>query len=77
MPKSSVLRLLSEVVKSYSSCTQLITQYTYTAAQTPLVHEVRPASGYEFFNEIHKDLLAKMSMSNFKKKLCAEEQCLK
>ncbi|XP_061178702.1 E3 ubiquitin-protein ligase HUWE1-like [Saccostrea echinata] len=39
MPKSSVLRLLSEVVKSYSSCTQLITQYTYHAAQTPLVHE--------------------------------------
>ncbi|XP_078340185.1 E3 ubiquitin-protein ligase HUWE1-like isoform X5 [Crassostrea virginica] len=39
MPKSSVLRLLSEVVKSYSSCTQLITQYTYTAAQTTLVHE--------------------------------------
>ncbi|XP_048739045.2 E3 ubiquitin-protein ligase HUWE1-like isoform X5 [Ostrea edulis] len=39
MPKSSVLRLLSEVVKSYSTCTQLITQYTYHTGQTPLVHE--------------------------------------
>ncbi|KAK3103700.1 hypothetical protein FSP39_021121 [Pinctada imbricata] len=38
-PKSSILRLLSEIIKSYSTCTQLITQYTYQAGQSILVPE--------------------------------------
>ncbi|KAL8595169.1 hypothetical protein ACOMHN_013842 [Nucella lapillus] len=38
-PKSAILRLLSEVIKSYGNCTQLITQYTYEAAQSDLLGE--------------------------------------
>lgn len=41
IPKSAILRLLSEVIKSYSNCTQLITQYTYEPSQSELVGEVR------------------------------------
>lgn len=40
MPKSAVLRLLSEMIKSYSSCTRLITNYTYHSGQSELVVEV-------------------------------------
>lgn len=40
LPKSAVLRLLSEFIKSYSSCTQLITQYSYKAGQSELISEV-------------------------------------
>ncbi|CAG2230370.1 E3 ubiquitin-protein ligase UPL2,E3 ubiquitin-protein ligase NEDD4-like,Probable E3 ubiquitin-protein ligase TOM1,E3 ubiquitin-protein ligase pub1,E3 ubiquitin-protein ligase Su(dx),Probable E3 ubiquitin-protein ligase hulA,E3 ubiquitin-protein ligase pub3,E3 ubiquitin-protein ligase TOM1-like,E3 ubiquitin-protein ligase NEDD4,NEDD4-like E3 ubiquitin-protein ligase WWP2,E3 ubiquitin-protein ligase UPL1,E3 ubiquitin-protein ligase ptr1,E3 ubiquitin-protein ligase Itchy,E3 ubiquitin-protein ligase HUWE1,E3 u len=39
MPKSAVLRLLSEMIKSYSSCTRLITNYTYHSGQSELVVE--------------------------------------
>ncbi|XP_021341229.1 E3 ubiquitin-protein ligase HUWE1-like isoform X3 [Mizuhopecten yessoensis] len=39
MPKSLILRLLSEMVKSYGSCTQLITQHVYTGGQSELVPE--------------------------------------
>nr|KAG5697092.1 hypothetical protein BaRGS_002008 [Batillaria attramentaria] len=39
IPKSAILRLLSEVIKSYSNCTQLITQYNYEAGQSELVAE--------------------------------------
>lgn len=41
MPKSAVLRLLSEMIKSYSSCTRLITNYTYHSGQSELVVEVK------------------------------------
>lgn len=41
IPKSAILRLMSEVIKSYGNCTQLITQYTYEAGQTELISEVR------------------------------------
>lgn len=40
MPKSAVLRLLSEMIKSYSSCTRLITNYSYHGGQSDLVVEV-------------------------------------
>ncbi|XP_033745348.1 E3 ubiquitin-protein ligase HUWE1-like isoform X3 [Pecten maximus] len=39
MPKSLILRLLSEMVKSYGSCTQLITQHVYAGGQSELVPE--------------------------------------
>ncbi|XP_060080556.1 E3 ubiquitin-protein ligase HUWE1-like [Ylistrum balloti] len=39
MPKSLILRLLSEMVKSYGSCTQLITQHVYIGGQSELVPE--------------------------------------
>lgn len=39
MPKSAVLRLLSEMIKSYSSCTRLITNYSYHGGQSDLVVE--------------------------------------
>lgn len=73
MFKFSVFRLLFEVVKFYSSCIQFIIQYIYIVVQILLVYEVRLALGYEFFNQIYKDLFVKMSMLNFKKKLCVEE----
>ncbi|XP_076447673.1 E3 ubiquitin-protein ligase HUWE1-like isoform X2 [Babylonia areolata] len=38
-PKSAILRLLSEVIKSYGNCTQLITQYAYEASQSDLLGE--------------------------------------
>ena len=41
LPKSAILRLLSEIVKSYTSCTQLITQHMYTAGQSEIITEVR------------------------------------
>ena len=40
LPKSSILRLISEVIKSYCSCTQLITQHVYQAGQSELITEV-------------------------------------
>ncbi|KAK3600176.1 hypothetical protein CHS0354_039470 [Potamilus streckersoni] len=39
LPKSALLRLLSEIIKSYSSCTQLITQYVYPPGLSELVLE--------------------------------------
>jgi len=39
MPKSSVLRLLSELVKSYGNCAAVIANYTYHAGQSELVSE--------------------------------------
>lgn len=39
LPKSAILRLLSEIVKSYTSCTQLITQHMYTAGQSEIITE--------------------------------------
>lgn len=44
--RSSVLRLLSEVVKSYSLCGALVTQHTYKAGQSELVQEVRGSVFY-------------------------------
>ena len=41
IPKSAILRLLSEMIRSYGNCVQLITQYTYSPGQTELVPEVR------------------------------------
>ena len=40
LPKSSILRLISEIIKSYCSCTQLITQHIYQAGQSELITEV-------------------------------------
>ena len=40
LPKSSILRLISEIIKSYCSCTQLITQHMYQAGQSELITEV-------------------------------------
>lgn len=40
LTKSSILRMLSEMIKSYCSCTQLITQHLYHAGQSELVQEV-------------------------------------
>ncbi|KAL3853804.1 hypothetical protein ACJMK2_017313, partial [Sinanodonta woodiana] len=39
LPKSALLRLLSEIIKSYYSCTQLITQYIYSPWLSELVPE--------------------------------------
>ncbi|XP_064606987.1 E3 ubiquitin-protein ligase HUWE1-like isoform X3 [Liolophura sinensis] len=39
LPKSSILRLLSEIVKSYSNCAKLITQHTYHSDQSELIAE--------------------------------------
>ena len=41
LPKSAILRMLSEIIKSYSNCTHLITQYMYHGGQSELVQEVR------------------------------------
>ena len=40
LPKSGVLRLLAELIKSYAGCGLLVTQYTYSAGQSPLITEV-------------------------------------
>ncbi|RUS89503.1 hypothetical protein EGW08_002736 [Elysia chlorotica] len=37
IPKSAILRLLSEIIRSYGNCVQLITQYYYQPGQTELV----------------------------------------
>ncbi|CAL1528834.1 unnamed protein product [Lymnaea stagnalis] len=37
IPKSAILRLLSEIIRSYGNCVQLITQYNYLPGQTELV----------------------------------------
>ncbi|XP_059143196.1 E3 ubiquitin-protein ligase HUWE1-like isoform X5 [Physella acuta] len=39
IPKSAILRLLSEIIRSYGNCVQLITQYNYQPGQTELVSE--------------------------------------
>lgn len=40
LPKSSILRLLAELVRSYSVCAGLITQHVYHAGETELITEV-------------------------------------
>ena len=40
IPKSAIMRLLAELVKSYTNCAQLITQHTFVAGQSELVAEV-------------------------------------
>ena len=40
LAKSGVLRLLAELIKSYAGCGLLVTQYTYSAGQSPLITEV-------------------------------------
>ncbi|XP_055882443.1 E3 ubiquitin-protein ligase HUWE1-like isoform X4 [Biomphalaria glabrata] len=39
IPKSAILRLLSEIIRSYGNCVQLITQHNYSPGQTELVPE--------------------------------------
>ncbi|XP_078001474.1 E3 ubiquitin-protein ligase HUWE1-like [Glandiceps talaboti] len=39
MPKSAILRLLAELVRSYSGCASMIAQYHFTAGQTVNVKE--------------------------------------
>ena len=41
LPKSAILRLLAELVRSYGGCAQLVAQHTYRAGQTELIMEVR------------------------------------
>ena len=40
LPKSAVMRLLAELVRSYVGVANLITQHTYSAQTSPLVTEV-------------------------------------
>ncbi|BFZ10773.1 hypothetical protein BsWGS_13813 [Bradybaena similaris] len=39
IPKSAILRLLSEIIRSYGNCVQLITQHYYQPGQTELVRD--------------------------------------
>nr|XP_006822183.1 PREDICTED: E3 ubiquitin-protein ligase HUWE1-like [Saccoglossus kowalevskii] len=39
MPKSAILRLLAELVRSYAGCAAMITHYQYTGGQTPHLKE--------------------------------------
>lgn len=41
LPKAAVLRLLAELVRSYTSCALQIAQHTYPPGLTELVTEVR------------------------------------
>ena len=40
LTKSNILRILSEVIKSYCNCTLLVTQHMYHAGQSELIDEV-------------------------------------
>lgn len=40
LSKSAVLRMLSEFVKSYPSCANIVVQHSYMAGQTDSVNEV-------------------------------------
>ncbi len=50
IPKSAILRLLAELVKSYANCAQLITQHHYSGGQSELVAEVSRSSHVERTN---------------------------
>jgi hypothetical protein len=41
LPKSAILKILAEAVRSYSGCAKLITDHSYTAGQSEMVMEVR------------------------------------
>ena len=41
MPKSAIMRLLAEMVRSYTGCAQMVTQHSYHTGQSELVTEVR------------------------------------
>ena len=41
IPKSATMRLLAELVKSYTSCAQIVTQHAFIAGQSEIVSEVR------------------------------------
>lgn len=40
IPKSAIMRLLAELVKSYINCAQLIAQHMFIAGQSELIAEV-------------------------------------
>ena len=40
IPKSTIMRLLAELVKSYTSCAQIVTQHAFIAGQSEIVPEV-------------------------------------
>ena len=46
LPKSSMLRLLAEAVRSYSQCAKLVTDYHYTRGQSSLITEVGKTQSY-------------------------------
>jgi hypothetical protein len=41
LPKSAILKILAEAVRSYSGCAKLITDHSYCAGQSEMVTEVR------------------------------------
>ena len=41
IPKSAIMRLLAELVKSYTNCAHLITQHNFVAGQSELIAEVQ------------------------------------
>ena len=62
LPKSAILRMLSEIIKSYSNCTLLITQYMYHAGQSELVQEVRTFLSNSF---------ERMKYTNLQQRICS------
>ncbi|XP_064483541.1 E3 ubiquitin-protein ligase HUWE1-like isoform X1 [Ornithodoros turicata] len=46
LPKSSICRLLAELVRSYAPCAKMVAEHMYTAGQTELVSEDTSALGF-------------------------------
>ncbi|XP_053377275.1 E3 ubiquitin-protein ligase HUWE1-like isoform X3 [Mercenaria mercenaria] len=53
LTKSSILRMLSEIIKSYCNCTQHITQHMYHSGQTELVQEDSTVLGFVLDHLLH------------------------
>ncbi|XP_060587198.1 E3 ubiquitin-protein ligase HUWE1-like isoform X3 [Ruditapes philippinarum] len=53
LTKSSVLRMLSEIIKSYCNCTQLITQHMYHSGQSELIVEDCTVLGFVLDHLLH------------------------
>jgi len=45
LSKSAVLRMLSEFVKAYTCCANIIVQHSFTAGQSPMLDEVSAKAG--------------------------------
>jgi hypothetical protein len=47
LPKSAILKILAEAVRSYSGCAKLIADHSYCAGQSEMVTEVRHRLNFE------------------------------
>ena len=78
IPKSAIMRLLAELVKSYTSCAQIVTQHAFIAGQSEIVSEVWLMIPQNTDYVIHKIIIMLISESPVMSKptsICQNPSC--